>query len=340
MGTRPALRLTVFALLLSAVSDSGAAFDWAPTDQELEKYRASWNPHTHGATLTVNADTVPKGRLVFRGFVFSEIGNGQFENQLTTQSSASPFNPIVVTPRGVVLYGLADHLTVSASLSTVYWKLKDPPPPSRTGPDSGSGLGDASLMLKYRPVLQDPDSWRPTISLFSQLVLPTSKWAGTPPIPGGFEPLGHLPATRFGTLAFTEGLLVRKNLDPFRITGGVYYTYSPPGSLEGMLQYGGDLLNVRLALEHVLSEKHGFGYTVELATLHGLPYRLDGHDLNTAKRTFWVIGIQPTLEYRFLEYEGGARLVGAAGILFTVAGQNDLDAIYPNASLKYFWAQE
>jgi hypothetical protein len=30
-------------------------------------------------------------------------------------------------------------------------------------------------------------------------------------------------------------------------------------------------------------------------------------------------------------------LVGAAGVLFTVAGQNDIDAIYPNFSLYYYW---
>ena len=31
--------------------------------------------------------------------------------------------------------------------------------------------------------------------------------------------------------------------------------------------------------------------------------------------------------------------LGAIGCLFTVAGQNTLDAIYPNLSLYYYWSK-
>jgi hypothetical protein len=30
-------------------------------------------------------------------------------------------------------------------------------------------------------------------------------------------------------------------------------------------------------------------------------------------------------------------IVGAAGVLFTLAGQNDIGAIYPNFSIYYYW---
>lgn len=33
----------------------------------------------------------------------------------------------------------------------------------------------------------------------------------------------------------------------------------------------------------------------------------------------------------------GRRLVGAIGVMFTVAGHNDIRAVYPNISLKYFF---
>jgi hypothetical protein len=33
-------------------------------------------------------------------------------------------------------------------------------------------------------------------------------------------------------------------------------------------------------------------------------------------------------------------LVAAAGCLFTLAGQNDINAIYPNMSIYYYWAKK
>jgi len=92
-------------------------------------------------------------------------------------------------------------------------------------------------------------------------------------------------------------------------------------------------------LEHVLNQKTGFGYLVELATLQQFSSRLDGHAVNTTPAAFWLVGIQPGLEYTFARYESGAKLVGAIGVMFTVAGQDDIRAIYPNISFKYFFEQ-
>lgn len=60
--------------------------------------------------------------------------------------------------------------------------------------------------------------------------MPTNRWFGTPVIPGGFTPLSHVPSSRFGAVAVTEGILFRKNLEPFRLTGNVYYSYKFPES--------------------------------------------------------------------------------------------------------------
>jgi hypothetical protein len=164
------------------------------------------------------------------------------------------------------------------------------------------------------------------------VTLPTSTYFGAESIPGGFSPLGKLPATRNGALAFTEGLLFRKNLRPFRISGGLFYSYSVPGSNAGMNTYGGDIVNTRLIFEHILDESNGFGYNLEFVTIHGLPFRADSHDANIRPSSFQLFGIEPAIQYRF-----GEHWVGAAGILFTVAGQNNIDAIYPNFSLYYYW---
>jgi hypothetical protein len=138
-------------------------------------------------------------------------------------------------------------------------------------------------------------------------------------------------------LCHYSGAVNQKNVRPFRFSGAVFYTYNAPGEDNGETVYPGDLFNVRVSFEHVLSDEHGFGYAVEFISAHQLPWRLDGHDLNELPQTFSIIGIQPTLEYKILEDPlGKPRLVGAIGNLFTIAGQNDLDAVYPNISFKYY----
>jgi hypothetical protein len=47
------------------VFQEGLAFDWVPSDQELQRYRKSWNPATHGPSLIVSADTTPKDQFLF-----------------------------------------------------------------------------------------------------------------------------------------------------------------------------------------------------------------------------------------------------------------------------------
>ena len=73
-----------------------------------------------------------------------------------------------------------------------------------------------------------------------------------------------------------------------------------------------------------------------MTTLRQRNGRLDGHAVNTVPATFWLVGIQSSLEYTFARYDSGAKLVGAIGVMFTVAGQDDIRAIYPNISFKSF----
>ncbi len=304
----------------------------------MAKYRDSWNPPTHGTSFTSSADVHRQGQWFVRAYVQGQIGSGEFQNTTTSTSVATPFSPDAVQPAAILYYGLTPHVTVGVGVSAVYWHSNTPEADGRT---SGSGIGTTNLVLKYRPIVQDPDSWKPSIALYSRLSLPTNQWFGTPAIPGGFTPLSRVPSSRFGAIALTEGILFRKNLEPFRISGNAFYSYNLPGSGSepGITEYGGDLINTHLALEHVLNEDTGFGYLVELVTLQQLASRLDGHPVNTTPVTFWLVGIQPDLEYTFSWYESGAKLVGAIGVMFTVAGQNDVRATYPNISFKYFFEQ-
>jgi hypothetical protein len=338
----------LFVLALAAFTQLGSpvpvnALEWVPTDEEIRKYRRSWNPFSHGPVLVSAVDIQPKGQLHIRPFIFSQIGEGSYGNRLTffTEARDGPVHLYQVQhPFLQSAYGLTDHieLGVATSLATFWARDSITFNKRREGPfTTNTGLGDTSLVVKYRPIVQDPDSWWPSITSFTQLVLPTGVWlTGTEKPPGGFAPLGRFPATQFGALGLTEGVMFRKNIKPFRISGGVFYTYALPGSSEGITTYTPDIVNTRLIFEHILDDKSGFGYNIEFIGLHGLTWRADGHATNRGQRSgFNILGIEPAIQWRF----GQSNFVGAAGVLFTVAGQNSIDSIYPNFSIFWYYSK-
>jgi hypothetical protein len=332
------LGAVLLPLLLLVFAPAVAAFDLVPSDEEIQKYRKSWNPFSHGPILLQAVDIQPKDQASVRYFVFSQIGEHSYGNRFTlaTERKDGPVHLYAVSPSVNLAYGLTNHIELGAAFSVnAYWaKDSEAFNQGKGGPwTTNTGLGDASLIVKYRPIIQDPDSWRPSLTTYTQLVLPTSRWADTQRPPGGFAPFGRLPNTRFGELGLTEGLMVRKNLEPFRISGAVFYTYALPGSEGGITTYTSDVINTRLIIEHILDDKRGFGYNIEFSTLHGVPWRLDGHALNQGQQHgFSVIGIEPGIQWRFLD-----NWVAAAGVLVTVAGQNAIEAVHPNFSIFWYW---
>ncbi len=315
------------------------AFDWVPSEEEILKYRKSWNPFSHGPILNTGVDIQPKGQFLVQPFAFMEFGHQQFPNRLTTSANDSPFHLQAIAPTLIFAYGLTDHLEFNAAPSVVWFQSSRANATGSRDIQTETGIGDTTLYLKYRPVVQDPDSWRPSITLYNGLTLPSSQWFGTKSIPGGFSPLGRLPGTKFGGLSFTEGVLFRKNLQPLRLNGGLYYSYTAPGSTGGMNTYNGDIVNTRFIVEYLVDDRRGFGVNLEFVTLHGLPFRLDGHALNLAPTSFSLLGVEPAIQYKFFHDDNGA-LVGAAGVLFSIAGQNNINAIYPNVSLYYYWSKK
>lgn len=316
----------------------GMPFDWVPSEEEIQAYRKSWNPFSHGPILLQAVDIQPEGQMSVRPFVFSQIGEHSYGNRLSlpTERKDGPIHLYSLAPSLNGSYGLTNHveLGVATSLNTFWAKGSDSFNHGKGGPTTtNTGLGDTSLIVKYRPIIQDPSSWRPSITIFSQLVLPTSRWTGTEKPPGGFAPIGRLPTTRFGELGFTEGVMYRKNFQPFRVSAAVFYTYAAPGNQNSSNAYTGDVVNTRLIFEHFLNDKKGLAYNVEFASLHGLTWRADRHAINSGQKSgFTTIGIEPAIQYRFSE-----SIVAAAGVLFTVAGQNSIDAIYPNFSFFWYW---
>ncbi len=311
---------------------------WVPTEEEIQKYRRSWNPMTHGPILNTGIDIQPKGQFLVQPFVFGEIGHDRFTNQFGTTTTDSPFHLRAVAPTLIFAYGITDHFELNVAPSWIWFNSSQARDSDGRMIQEENDVGDTTIYLKYRPIVQDPDTARPSVTIYNGVTLPSSQWFGTKGIPGGFSPLGRLPGTKFGGLSFTEGILLRKNLNPFRLNAGLYYSYTAPGSTAGMNTYNGDIVNTRFIVEYIANEQRGLGFNLEFVTLHGLPFRLDGHDLNIKPTSFNLIGIEPSIQYKFFHNSNGA-LVGAAGVLFSIAGQNNIDAMYPNISLYYYWSK-
>jgi len=337
--------LSVFSVLIAFDSAAGSdpldwlsTVHWVPTEDEIQKYRKSWNPLSHGPMLISSPDIQPKGQWYIRPLIFSQYGDTSFGNQFKPawEANPAPFKLFSIqAPFIQGAYGITNHLEAVLQTSVGgFWAEE-----KETGKTTNDfGLGDSSIILKYRPIVQDPDSWVPSINWFNQVSLPTGKWAGTEKAPGGFSPIGRFPSTRAGEVSVTSGIAFRKNLEPFRWSGGVYYTYSAPGpetSTAGTTYYG-DLINTRLIFEHILNDKTGFGYTLEFVTLSGLTHRLDGHNINSGQKSgFSVIGVEPALQWRIAD----TNFLLAAGVLLTAAGQNATNSIYPNFSIFYYWSK-
>ncbi len=324
------LRTALLLPFLMTLAPIAHSFDWVPTDEEIKKYRQSWNPLSHGPILLQSVDTQPKGQLSVREFFFSQIGESSFGNRFSfaTDSKNGPAHLYQISPSVNAAYGLSNHVEVGAALSmNTFWANQNG---TRT---SDTSFGDVSLVMKYRPIIQDPDSWRPSITHFSQIVLPTSRWTGAERPPGGFSPLGRLPSTRFGEYGITQGIMTRKNFEPIRISAAVFYTYAVPGESGGRTMYSGDVINTRLIFEHIVDAKNGLGYNIELSTLHGTTWRADGHPVTSGQlKGFSIVGVEPALQWNFSQ-----NWMVAAGCLFTVAGHNAMNAIYPNISVFWFW---
>ncbi len=319
-------------------------FDWTPSDEEIQKYRQSWNPLSNGPVMIPGVDIQPKGQWLLHPYLFTQISERQFGNDLRFASGrerSSSGHLYSLQPLIGMAYGLTDHIEVGASTTlSAFWNRNADRANAGAGGRvfTNTGMGDTSVAFKYRPIIQDPDGWRPSLTFWNQLVLPTSQWiTGTEKPPGGFAPLGRLPAARFGSLTWTEGAMLRKILQPFRFNAAVFYSYHFPGQQGNESTYPSDIINTRLVMEHFLNDDYGFAYNLEFVGLHGLPWRADGHAINRGfAHGFNIIGIEPVIQFK-LGRE--SHWVGAVGALFTIAGQNAHDGIYPNFSIYYYWSE-
>src|SRR5712692_8557157 len=89
------------------------AWSWVPSEEEIQKYRHSWNPFSHGPLLQQSVDIMPQGQWSIRPFIFSQIGEHSFGNRFTlaTERKDGPVHLYSVQDPFVnYTYGITNHL--------------------------------------------------------------------------------------------------------------------------------------------------------------------------------------------------------------------------------------
>ncbi|WP_447859780.1 hypothetical protein [Nitrospira calida] len=167
---RMTVSLVVWALVVQAIGARLAhTWSWIPSDEEMRKYRNSWNPFSQSPILHTAVDIQPKGQSLLRPFIFSQLGEHSFDNRFRFFSNrkSGPLHLYnVQEPSLGFAYGLTDHLQFGATTSIQsFWARENGKMDTDTGP------GDTSLAIKYRPIVQDPDSWRPSVTLFNHFFI-------------------------------------------------------------------------------------------------------------------------------------------------------------------------
>lgn len=153
-------RTLCLAIGLALADGTGVhAIDWVPTEQEIQTYRQSWNPLSNGPIFISGVDIHPKGQFTIHPFLFSQISEKLFGNDLTVNSQPSPVHTYQLAPVVTMAYGLTNHLELNVGLSGSFWWANSSSQfnQGKGGPwTTNSGLGDTQIYLKYRPIVQDP----------------------------------------------------------------------------------------------------------------------------------------------------------------------------------------
>ena len=122
-----------------------------PTEEEIQKYRSSWNPFSHGPILNTGIDIQPKGQFLIQPFVFSEFGHEQFPNRLTTNSVDSPAHLRAVAPTVIFAYRLTNHLELNVAPHTCGSNPLGPMRPDSRPPHSSEGQGTPRFISNIAP---------------------------------------------------------------------------------------------------------------------------------------------------------------------------------------------
>lgn len=86
-----------------------------PTPEEVQRYRKSWNPFSHGPILANSPDVQPKNQWLVQMYVFSEVGNTQYGNSIDTRTKDSSVHLKAIAPTFFIGYGITDNMELDVA---------------------------------------------------------------------------------------------------------------------------------------------------------------------------------------------------------------------------------
>jgi len=101
-----------------------SAFEWVPSEEEIQKYRQSWNPLSEGPLLIQAVDIHPEGQLSVRPFIYGQVAEHSYGNRFTlpTERKPGPVHLYSVSPLVTIAYGLTNHVEIGTALSmSSFW---------------------------------------------------------------------------------------------------------------------------------------------------------------------------------------------------------------------------
>ena len=103
-----------------------ADYKWRffPTPEEIQKYRQSWNPFSHGPILANSPDVQPKNQWLVQLYVFSQTGTQQYNNKFTTKSTDASTHLNAVLPTLFLGYGITDNLEVDVAPTLIWYNAR------------------------------------------------------------------------------------------------------------------------------------------------------------------------------------------------------------------------
>lgn len=303
---------------------ASSSLSWNGPDA-VNAYRRSWNPLTAGPSFTARADTVPAGEYNGRFFAYGDFAVARYGSNGGVSVLPPSVHQNQTLEVGTFAYGLTDNFQIFAAPSLIgsFTRLKQ-----TANVVNGFGFNDFLMGAKYRLIVQDPETMRPTVSAGLALTIPTASWSGTELPKGALAPISIVPEARGGSPAINYLFQLRKNIQPLEYYADFYYAYGFPN---GSLKFG-DIMQERLAVEYVLDDARGQGLIFEFIGLNGLPFSMDGLPVTAGQRHFNLFGFQPSYEINLTP-----NLIFSAGVLLPVAGSNEFASLTPNVSLWWYW---
>jgi hypothetical protein len=176
------------------------------------------HPITAGPIIADTAVPTPPGQLIIQPFWSLGFMAGNFSPSWRRVSAGGNFRSFQMPVK--ITYGLFQDVEIYAQMGFIHNWANQVQDPEAAGARSASfsGVSDLALVLKYQ--LIEETTWRPTVTTFLNLDIPTGHHARTNPARLGIDVLGG------GTYAFTGGFNLSKWLGPVYLYSNLWYSIS------------------------------------------------------------------------------------------------------------------